>query len=252
MDKLKREQSPSHDSNLKGTMKKRHKPILEYIVGICVIVIIGLSCATYQLSEQPSYEYLKSVTVFINGTGTAIAEDGSAQRGTWAGTGVIINVTENYTYILTNAHVAGNTCQDVELSIEDGEYNILAKVLKFHPTLDLAVLRMKGQLTDKQQIRGISHGKEQDRVYIVGHHLGRRYIYGEGVYAGYDNEDILVQLPTLWGNSGSGVFNRAGKLIGLIYAISIRQISIFPVVDVAHGLAVDSKDIEEFISEYVY
>jgi S1-C subfamily serine protease len=233
-------------------MKKRHKPILECIVGVCIVITLILTCATYQLAEQPSYEYLKSVTVFINGSGTAISPDGSTVKGTWAGTGVIINVTDNYTYILTNAHVAGNNCQDVQLSIEDGEYNILAKVLKFHPKLDMAILRMKGQLTDKQQIRGIAHGKPQDKAYIVGHHLGRKYIYGEGVYAGYDGDDILVQLPTLWGNSGSGVFNKSGKLVGLVYAISIRQISIFPVVDVAHALAVDSNDIEEFISEYVY
>ena len=186
--------------------------------------------------KYPSYNYLKSVTVYIRGT--------SLNKG-WAGTGIIVKSRTFNTYILTNAHIVGKGRENVTLYIEDGYKTKLATVVKIHDKLDLALIKINERLKGKQPIRGISiRTKPQDKVYLVGHHLGRKYVYGEGVFAGYEGANDIIQIPVLFGNSGSGVFDKNGKLVSLIFAIN--QIGLVD-VDCAHGLGIDSLNIWLFL-----
>ena len=194
---------------------------------------IGLA----QKLKYPSFDYLKAVTVYIRGT---------SSNGTgWAGTGIIVKGNDFVTYILTNAHIAGRGKENVGLNIEDTDRYRLATVVAMHDKLDLALIKINGTLKGKCPIKGISiRIKPQDKIYLVGHHLGRKYVYGEGVFAGYDGVQNIIQIPTLYGNSGSGVFNKEGKLISLIFAINRVG---FMDVDCAHGLGIDSLNIIHFL-----
>lgn len=206
---------------------------------------------------KPSYDYLKSVTVYI--TGRAIERKEGTENpkiSGWRGTGVVIkvkkeinledNIIEEYTYILTNAHIAGKDKTNVNLFIGKDFTAIEAEVVKFHDFLDLAVIKVRGKLPKKRAIKGISFASPQDRIFLVGHHLGRPYLYGEGVFAGYQGIYDIVQIPTLFGNSGSGVFNKDGKLVGLIFAINAVNYFSY---DVAHGLAISGISIELFLKK---
>lgn len=178
----------------------------------------------------PSYEYLKSVTVIVEGT---------SRKRSWLGTGVIVKQDKNITYILTNKHIAGGA-EEAIIYIED-DYGVkFADIVKKHKILDLALLKVDGFLVGKSVIKGISVSvKPQDKVYLVGHHLGRKYVYGEGVFAGYDGMRDIIQIPTLFGNSGSGVFDKNGKLVSLIFGGYI--------IDSAHGLGINAKNIKDFL-----
>ena len=193
-------------------------------------------------TKRPSYEYLKSVTVFIKGV--ALNVEGNLEG--WRGTGSIIKIDDKYTYILTNKHVAKALNLNTILSVEDEEKDKYARLVDFHNVLDLAIIRINGKLKGKQAIKGFNKAKQQDPVFIAGHHLGRKYIYGEGVFAGYDDEFVLIQMPVLYGNSGSGVFNQQGELVAVIFAISVVDVFY---TDVAHGLCIDSEDVIEFVNK---
>ena len=209
--------------------------------------------------EKPSYEYLKSVTVLIEGRAIIdesflmslfsdefyYEEVGEKTVG-WTGTGVVIKEDYEYTYILTNAHVAGKGKQDVSLYIDTGTKKRPAEIVEYHGTLDMAVLKVKGVLENKRPVEGFNVAKPSDPMYLVGHHLGREYIYGEGVFAGYDGLYDIIQIPCLYGNSGSGIMNKDGELVALVFAIS--KFDYFS-VDVAHAIAVDGESIKLYLEK---
>jgi len=225
--------------------------------------VLTSSTVVIQTDIKPSYDYLKSVTVVIYGKGEETSdslkdkfrtekdeEDGHVK---WMGTGVVIQVTSKYTYILTNAHVTGNKMTDVTLYVQNEIMKIEAQYVKVHKNVDLAVIRVRGHLIGKRVIKGMAIAHPQDRVYLVGNYLAHIYTYGEGVFAGYNDEDDIIQLPCLFGDSGSGVFNKDGRLVALVEGIEGQIIGgLFPLVDVAHALCVDSASIELFLDTIHY
>jgi S1-C subfamily serine protease len=57
-------------------------------------------------------------------------------------------------------------------------------------------------------------------VFAVGNPLGFRNIVTGGLYQG----DNMFSAPIAWGNSGGGVFEANGALIGLVTAAAIKRI----------------------------
>ena len=246
-----------------------------YLVYVLAVVAINVmsdphyvayttSSVVVQADIKPSYDYLKSVTVVIYGRGTeTIAsreekfqqekDEADAGHVKWMGTGVVIKVTSKYTYILTNAHVTGNKMADVTLYVKDEIFKEEAQIIKVHKNVDIAVIRVGGHLIGKRAIKGITRGRPQDKVYLVGNYLAHIYTYGEGVFAGYNDDMDIIQLPCLFGDSGSGVFNQDGKMVALIEGVEGQIIGgIFPLIDIAHALAVDSASIELFLDTIHY
>jgi len=249
--------------------EKNKNKKLNYIVLVIGIIVFSIISVLYlksnlvirtekveiineinQLQEvKPSYEYLKSITVYITGKIPTREEDGVTVIGQqWSGTGTIIKIDNEYTYILTNAHVV-NEEENPILFVKDGLAQKEAEIVAIHDNseiIDLAVIKVKGLLRGKRTVKGITVASPQDKLYLVGHHLGRPYIYGEGVFAGYDEIYDIIQIPTLFGNSGSGICNKNGELIGVIFAIN--RIGYFD-VDVAHGLAISSLNVQIFLNK---
>jgi len=255
-------------NRLRGLVKNNYKKLLKVIGVILFVSILSLIIDGGRITNinnhitvtseniRLSYDYLTSVTVCIQGqsSGQEDTLDEIMTKGYyctemgWLGTGVIIAVKNGYTYILTNAHVAGRGMKDPVLTVEDRYREKPAELVNMHGTLDMAVIRVKGILHDKQAIKELNVGKVQDNVYLCGHNLGRKYLYGEGVIAGYQDANLVVQIPTLFGNSGSGVFNTKGELVGLIFSCSGTVLmGIFPVIDVAHGIAIDGEFIQLYL-----
>ncbi len=191
-----------------------------------------------KMSEKPTYKYLKSVTVFI--VGEVISKPRLPQREEsidenkipdvvedkplgqqWCGTGIIVKQDAENTYILTNRHVAGGyTGEPVKIQIRHNAKFILTEVIKLHKSQDLALLKMKGSLKGKSVVRGLAYPNITEKVYTVGHSLGRPFMYGEGIYSGTIIDHDIYQLPVIGGQSGSGVFNSKGEVLGLVYSLS--------------------------------
>jgi len=156
---------------------------------------ISILETVYEPHKAPTYEQLKSHTVFITGIiPDKKYEDYMIEKGSsWIGTGFVFKVSDKYTWIITNKHIAGifanKEGETTELYIGDTKKErVKAQIVRFHPKYDIVLLMVHGKLEGKRQVRGLSTAKPQDKVYVVGHHLGRPYIYGEGVFAGYQKK----------------------------------------------------------------
>lgn len=206
---------------------------------------------------KPTYTELKSHSVFIVGcsgdvdvpeklSGFPIGEDG----GCWAGSGVIIKVTDKETYILTNNHITGKRKDDVILFVENGDKKAQAEIVKQHQFVDIAVIKVSDKLDGKEAIKKIAIVNIQDPVYVVGNPLRVKNVYSEGVVAGYDGISMLLQMPCIYGNSGSGVFDKYGNLVGIVFALEVYPGFMgIPTARITHSLIVDSTSIRMFLRD---
>ena len=222
-----------------------------------------LALAIYYNRQRkvPTYEQLKSHIVYITGIVPDKKYDNyMIERGSsWIGTGFVFKVSDKYTWIITNKHVAGiynnKEGETTEIYIGDTkEERVKAQIVRFHPKYDVALLLVHGKLKGKQQIKGLAVAKPQDKVYIVGHHLARYYLYGEGVFAGYQKNELplayeIIQVPVLFGNSGSAVFNQNGYVVALIFAVNRATVLC---VDGAHGVAVPGEILLDFLINWSF
>ena len=200
--------------------------------------------------QKPSYDYLKSVTVRI------IAREIADPKKGWIGTGVIVGLTDDSTIILTNRHVMPNDGLHNFYVVADGaKYPLLNIKVSTNDNVDLSLCVIQGHINGKRAVRGLADTKPQAPVYMVGQNLGRPDFYAEGTVSGFDpneNDELVVGMPVGPGNSGSGIIDKDGRLVGLLYAGTIiGQDTIFGEMDIAHGLCVPSKAIRLFIAEFI-
>jgi S1-C subfamily serine protease len=207
--------------------------------------------------DKPSYELLKSRTVFIAGCSDKVLSDEDRIRyglggegNCWAGTGSVIKITDTETYIITNNHVSGKGEPNVTLYIQNGESKVVAQVVAQHPYVDMAVLKIPGKLEGKTAIEKIGTVNIQNSIYVVGNPLHNKMTYSEGVVANFVEMDMFIQAPLIYGNSGSGIYNSSGELVGLCYALqSYPWILGLPAPQITHSLCVDSISIKTFLKD---
>lgn len=229
----------------------------QYIIDQNRDVIVKKTIIVKEVQEKPTYDVLKSHNVFIVGcAGKTLSDEKkiylpTAEEGKcWSGTAVVIKTTDTETYLLTNNHVSGKGEEDVHLYIENGQDKVEAEIIAQHPTVDAAVLKVNTKLLNKVAIPDIATAKIQDPVYVVGNPLGVKNVYSEGVVAGHEGADLLIQIPCIYGNSGSGVYNQDGKLVGLVYALEVYPGFMgIPEARITHSLVVDSISIKAFLKD---
>lgn len=172
--------------------------------------IFNLKNEIFANNKKPSYEYLKSVTVRV----LHMVDEENDKYGT--GTGSVVKITEDFTYILTNRHVAPIDSGTIYVERDNKRYK--AEVLKNGVIRDLSLIRVTGKIQGTTVIKGLAKTKEQDKVYSVGMYLGYYNIYTEGTVAGWEEDDRLMNLPCLYGCSGSGVFDKDGNMVAVVFA----------------------------------
>jgi len=193
--------------------------ILALVLGVLLFVVFAPYTSfdpklktEIAIKNGASYDYLKSMTVRIIQ---------KTEEVTFIGTGSIVKITDDYTYILTNKHVAPMKNRDNIYVIDEYLNKIKAEVCSNSAIVDLSLIRVKGLIENKQAITSIQSLKHSDKVYSVGMYLGYYYIYTEGTLAGFDiNDNYIMNLPGSGGCSGSGVFNVSGDLVAVIFAAS--------------------------------
>ena len=257
--------------NLMKWVKENKEIIGIAVILVCLLIVgtIYLQKVEYRLNElnaqiitksdivKPTYEELKSHTVYVTGCADSIEEQDKpslplGEKGMcWGGTGLIIKVTDIETYILTNNHVAGKETKNPIIFIENGNSKVQAELVKYHSYMDMAVMKIQGKLEGKIPLTKISYASITDPIYIVGHPLYNKYVWTEGVVAGYTEDlSMLLQAPCIFGNSGSGVFNSKGELVGLVYALQMYPGFLgMPMPQITHTVVVDSIFIKTFLHD---
>lgn len=167
------------------------------------------------------------------------------QNGEVLGTGSGIMVGRGG-YILTNDHVVrGGYTYSVRIENDDQVYQT-DELIKYHPVLDLALLRIDRQLDPIPVYQGQKKLVRGQAVAAIGSPLGLFNSISDGIIAGFRNIDgvdmIQFTAPISQGSSGGAVLNMYGEVIGISTAGFDRGQNI--------NLAVGYESIQMFIQGF--
>jgi V8-like Glu-specific endopeptidase len=162
---------------------------------LLALVLTGCGCSTL-----PTHDALRATTLrleFADGalcSGTAIAPD----------------------VILTAEH-----CVDATLKTVDGHPVRVTGLGKSEPR-DMATIRVSGLRFESWSRIG-RPAKQGDRVRWWGNPLGMPDMYRQGYVSRVGKGQLIVDATICKGDSGSGLFNDSGHLVGVVSAMSDRN-----------------------------
>jgi|ETNvirnome_6_100_1030635.scaffolds.fasta_scaffold00424_18 hypothetical protein len=143
-------------------------------------------------------------------------------------TGIYLTARKKF-YVLTAAHGIVGTCATTWIWSRNMSYSDCKEIVLVDLESDYAIIEIEkmpalspiiipGMLPAAQEWTIVLAA--QTKIYYTGFPNGSGLLTFDGRIAGYsDNGFICVNSHAWYGSSGSGVFNRAGKLIGYIVAI---------------------------------
>lgn len=172
----------------------------------------------------------------------------------WSGSGVVISQDG---YIITNNHIIG-TEKKFDVVLSDGtEYT--AELIGAEPAVDIAIIKIEAQGLIPARFGSSGDVRIGDRVIAIGNPLGQlpRSVT-EGIVSGLDRSVFMngttmklmqISVPVNQGNSGGGLFNVHGEIIGIVNAKSPVE----NVEGIAFAVAADTarKTAEELIGREV-
>lgn len=132
----------------------------------------------------------------------------------------------------------------VDVGMEPSGWH-MGKVKAYNEKHDLALVEaVNNELPTRMVVKlAVKNPIVGERVYGVGHKGGLFYSYSEGIVSAFREGDnsggpfIQVQMPVYSGDSGSGVFNDHGELIGIVdlmssardtgFIVSLNELKVF-------------------------
>ncbi|MCI7768100.1 MAG: trypsin-like peptidase domain-containing protein [Oscillospiraceae bacterium] len=168
------------------------------------------------------------------------------KRGKPVGSGSGIAIGKDG-YILTNFHVTGTGgVFSVQLENDESIYRT-SEIIKYHPELDLAVLRIDRELIPLKMFSGREELRRGQSVVAIGSPLGLFNTVSDGIISGFRKingvEMIQFTAPISGGSSGGALLNMHGEVIGISTAGFSRGQNL--------NLAVSYKDIIPFIGNFI-
>jgi len=139
----------------------------------------------------------------------------SSNIGNAQGSGVIISSDGT---IVTNYHVIEGA-STITVNFNDGiEYKGAVYVQDYNIDLDLAILKINKVGLRAAVIGDSNTLKQGESIVVIGSPYGLFNSVTEGIISAIRSEDIQVSAAINHGNSGGGLFNRKGELVGITYA----------------------------------
>ena len=157
-------------------------------------------------------------------------------------------------FILTALHVVEGA---EEVVVTDKGGQIYKATIKYKDTFrDLAILTVEEQIKYAKPMEykipmGIERGKE---IAYCGHPDGHYFTCYNGMISGTSNQYLLLDVFAWPGASGSAVFDRSGRVIGVLSALPLSAPTGFPIlipniVRLAPVLHLSPDEIWEVINE---
>lgn len=149
---------------------------------------------------------------------------GDPLLGSMLGSGIVIKKTNQTAFLLTNKHVIENA-KSMEVTFYNGEVSEGHLEWQAPKNIDLAIISCSLLAGNKIQPVNFSPelaGQSQS-VFAVGNPMNLLWSYTEGVISSrriqnYDGQEVSIyqtQTPINSGNSGGGLYNQNGLLIGV-------------------------------------
>ncbi len=156
----------------------------------------------------------------------------------FAGAGVVYKISDNETFIITNHHVVSSSSNnlqissDIKVSLYGNDKQYKASYIGSMISYDVAVIKI--EKVDVKEVK-VSNARTYvaDTIYAIGNPLGYGISVTKGVvsveseYINTTTIDSLrvlrIDAPINGGNSGGGLFNKYGELIGIIDAKVVAE-----------------------------
>jgi S1-C subfamily serine protease len=136
-------------------------------------------------------------------------------------------------YILTALHGIIGACEDTWVWSKNRGYTDCKEIVFVDYENDYAIIEIEklpelapvvipGMLPPAREWKNVLGA--QTKIYYTGFPNGSGLLTFDGRITGYSNNELVYINSHAWtGSSGSGVFNRDGKLIGFIVALNVGQ-----------------------------
>ena len=222
----------------------------------------------YEKLRKPDIDLLLESSVLI-------------QTPTSSGSGTVIKKDNGFTYILTCYHVIEEKPiiikEETELTIikeaidppeetqtnitvsyllrnenyeEIGNVRYIAEIVSYDEEKDLALLRI---FTKDENLNIVSIAKEEpkigDTVYSIGNPLSINRTLSKGILSTKEKDFYISDNTITFGNSGGGLFNNKGELIGVPSNVMVY---IFQIPESSLGLSRDLNTIKDFLEGVDY
>jgi len=179
------------------------------------------------------------------------------------GSGTVVSVSEGQTYILTCAHVVADVVEaaltqkqsspaligyeiENERGYETGNVRYAAEIIKYDAINDMALLKMDWVDANLDVIAiANTYPQKGDVVYSVGNPLGVMKTISRGILSNHKEGFYFSDNTTTFGNSGGGLYNKNGELIGI--PSNVMGYSFFGIPESSLGLSIDLYRIKEFL-----
>lgn len=186
--------------------------------GVTVAPVVSTTTSNYSAVAK---KCINSV-VIINVTETSVAY-GQEYTTSGAGSGVIYTKDG---YIITNYHVANENTKTISVVLYDGSV-YEGKYIYGDEFVDLAVIKIEKDDCDYATIGDFDQMQLGDEVLAIGNPLGYGLTVTDGIISALERE-VTIENTTMTllqtsaainsGNSGGGLFNMKGELIGIVNA----------------------------------
>jgi len=185
------------------------------------------------------------------------------------GSGTIIKKTKDSMYLLTCAHVIDDVIWINEQGINEkakvmysksDENNIVrgiivyeAEIKKYDTDNDLALLQIK-VLDDNLEELPVAENEpiKGDTVYSIGNPLGYERTISKGILSNKDEDFYMSDNTSTFGNSGGGLFNIKGELIGIPSNVDGYKVGLDFVPESSLALSISLPRIKAFLEGVKY
>ena len=247
-------------------MNNKKQYIIDVLIGlgfalsIILFVVVFVNSKAVEVNSKVYVQYEPSSIVITENESQTLVESIDKSRksvveinatlpnGTSAGSGVIYGTDGNVTYIVTNFHVIENATS-FKVILYDGTIIEDVQLVGGDDEEDIAVLMLKGsnyKLATLREITEESTIKLGETVFAIGNPLGK---LGGSVTKGIIsclNREISIDNKVMnlmqtdvainSGNSGGGLFDINGRLIGIVNA----KVSATGVEGIAFAISIDN------------
>src|SRR5258708_6785733 len=140
--------------------------------------------------------------------------------------------------VITNHHVVPGAVAEVSVL---GGRRLRAQVVRRAPSLDLAALRIEGDLPGGVRVGDSDRLRVGDLVVAVGNPMGERNAPSLGIIASAADDMLRLSITLRPGNSGGALVNAHGEVVGIPNMVT----------GIGLALAVSSRTVRRFLNSSV-